>query len=129
MKVAFFAALALSFSLAGCALTSEQALAPAPSQMAVADLQREIVAISKKMRAIRSTPSFARETPQAPSPVIFSYTDPNGGYFTNYTRAEAQRLASTSQRSTSAYDEVRLNGLAKRQLELTMELRRRMQSQ
>ena len=129
MKAALIAALALSFGLAGCALTSDRAFAPAPSQMAVADLQREIVAISKKMRSIRSRPSFAGEMPQATSPVIFSYTEPNGGYFTNYTRAEAQRLASTSPRSRSAYDEVQLNGLAKRQLELARELRRRTQSQ
>ena len=129
MKAAFFAALALSVGLAGCALTSDQAFAPAPSQMSVAELQRDIAAISKRMSAIRSRPSFAGETPQPTTPVVYSYADPNGGTFTNYTRAEAQRLASTPRRSRSAYDEVQLNGLAKRRLELTMELRRRTQAQ
>jgi hypothetical protein len=130
MKTAFLAALAISVGLAGCALTSERALAPEPSQMATSDIQREIASISRKMVRIRNRPVFSGEVPQSSAPVVFTYTDSNGGSFTNYSRAEVQRLSSSSsRRSPAVYDEGRFNVLAQRRLELVAELRQRTRSQ
>jgi hypothetical protein len=128
MKFTFFIALALSAGLASCAHISDEAFSRAPSQMAVAEIQAEIAVVTRKMNRIRSRPSLSGEMPQATTPVIYYYPEPNGGYYANYTRADI-RPTSSSRGYLGAYDEVRLNELAQRRLALSMELRRRTQSQ